>query len=92
LITRSRRKEFAILSSMGTSKKTMMTQGILEMAILCLLGAFLGFLLILFWRSVAFGYIGADIALYILCYAIGSFVSIYRSLSIPTINLLRERQ
>lgn len=92
LVTRGRRKEFAILNSMGTTKKTMLLQGTLEMTILCLLGAFIGFFLVLLWRSLAFGFVGADIALYILCNTFGSFISIYRSLSIPTINLLRERQ
>lgn len=92
LVVRSRMKEFAILRSMGTSRKSMMMQGILETAVLCIIGAFLGFLLILLWRHSAFSFIGAEIALYILCYEIGSFVSIYQSLSIPTINLLRERQ
>ena len=89
VLTRQRKAEFAILRSVGVSRKDIFIGALGEQFVLCVIGTSIGFALV----AAALGYLSFERALiFLACYMLGAIISAIRAAGTNVLLLLRERE
>lgn len=91
LLTRSRRGEYAIMRSIGASRRMVIATALTEQVVLALVGVSLGWLL--FSRTQASGVMAyASIGLVFGCYCLGSGLSVFLCTRINVMAIMKEKE